>query len=407
MLKKWRKQHVSQSKFNYLLSSIIALCVFNTAYAGSRPLWTFTPLTETTVSVPSNDTAMVQYRVTNQSNRTRTLMMQPIQGITQLTSGLGICGNPFILTENASCTLSLQVNGSQLTHPIFDGPIVCKQGSTFLCYRPSSRNILHITQVPEAPKLSGVTPTSGSASGGTGVTLSGTGFADTTGVTFGGEAATSVHVVNSTTVTAVTPAHAAGAVDVVITMPSSSAILTNGYTYETTAIGQPAYGGTIACLHGGLNNLIAATADNSTSIEWGGYGTAIGSGAQSNTDGDANTTAIVAALGDNGGTPYAAQLCADYEVDSQGNTPCESGNMCYHDWFLPAGNNNTASGQLNCLYDNKNAIGGFANDYYWSSTESANNPAIFAWVQYFNAGDPLDFDKDFGTRVRCVRAFTP
>ena len=508
MLKKWRKQHVSQSKFNYLLSSIIALCVFNTAYAGSRPLWTFTPLTETTVSVPSNDTAMVQYRVTNQSNRTRTLMMQPIQGITQLTSGLGICGNPFILTENASCTLSLQVNGSQLTHPISDGPIVCKQGSTFLCYRPSRADILDVTQAgtitdatmtvtgspltlatngstgtltinntsltasatnivsnftdtalegyvtetgntcasvaPQASctltytpgstvvaqtdftiqgsntnavtaaidiesgsTLSSVSPTSGSASGGTGITLTGTSLTGATGVTFGGTSATSVHVVNSTTVTAVTPAHAAGAVDVVIATPNSSATLTNGYTYETTAVGQSAYGGKIACLHGGLNNLIAATADNSTGIEWGGNGTAIGADAQSDTDGATNTTAIVAALGDNGGTPYAAQLCANYEVDSQGNTPCESGNICYDDWFLPAGNNNTASGQLNCLYENQDAIGGFAGGDYWSSTEFAGNPSGRAWILNFDDGNQRDVAKFFGSRVRCVRAFTP
>jgi fructose/tagatose bisphosphate aldolase len=75
-----------------------------------------------------------------------------------------------------------------------------------------------------------------------------------TGVTFGGSAATSVNVVNSTTVTAVTPAHAAGAVDVVITTPSGSATDTNGYTYLTTAVGQSAYGGKIACLNGSLNN---------------------------------------------------------------------------------------------------------------------------------------------------------
>ena len=57
-------------------------------------------------------------------------------------AGAGICSNPFTLpSKGSSCTLSLQVNGSQLTHPITDGPIVCEQGSTLQCYKPSPSNV--------------------------------------------------------------------------------------------------------------------------------------------------------------------------------------------------------------------------------------------------------------------------
>ncbi|HGT0973622.1 TPA: IPT/TIG domain-containing protein [Legionella pneumophila] len=255
--------------------------------------------------------------------------------------------------------------------------------------------------------LTAINPTSGTASGGTGFTLTGTGLTGATGVAFDGIAATGVNVVNSTTVTGVTPAHAAGAVDVVIDTPAGGATLANGYTYVANAVGQPAFGGTIACLNGGLNNLIAATTDNSTNIEWGGFGTAVGAGAQSDTDGASNTTAIVAALGNNGGTPYAAQLCNDFEVDSQGNTPCQAGNTCYDDWFLPAGNNSTPTGQLNCLFTNRAAIGGFASDFYWSSTEFSGDPTFDAWLQEFVNGFQVDVVKINNLRVRCVRAFTP
>jgi hypothetical protein len=255
--------------------------------------------------------------------------------------------------------------------------------------------------------LTGVNPTSGTASGGTGVTLTGTGLTGATSVTFDGVPATSVNVVNSTTVTAVTPAHAAGAVDVVVDTPSGGATLTNGYTYITTAVGQPSSGGIIAALNGGLNNLIAAVADNSTAIGWGGFGTAVGAAAQSTTDGASNTAAIVATLGNNGGTPYAAQLCSNYEVDSQGNTPCQAGNTCYNDWFLPAGNNLTATGQLNGLFVNRLAVGGFANPLYWSSTESTISPTTSAWLQGFDVGPELSVAKSVDLPVRCVRAFTP
>lgn len=482
-----------------LLSSIMALCLLNSVEAGS-PIWTFTPLTATTLSVPSNDTAIVQYRVTNQSTRTHTLTIKSIPGITQLSTGFGICGNPLVLVGRASCTLSLQVNGSQLTQSISDGPILCDQGSPLQCYRPASANILHITQgaaitnatitvtgspltlmtngltgtltinntslivaatnitsnftgtaldgnvtetgntcssvAPQAsctltytpgstivlqtnfpiqgsntnavtaaiqidasPSLTNVSPSSGPASGGTGVTLTGVALTDATGITFGGMAATSVNVINSTTVTAVTPAHGVGAVDVVITTPNGSATDTNAYTYLTTAVGQSAYGGKIACLNGGFNNLITATADNSTGIEWGGFGTFVN--AVSTTNGAANTTTIVNSLG---AGVYAAQLCSDYEVDSQGNTPCLPGNTCYQDWFLPAGFNFQPSGQLNCLYDNRVTIGGFASASYWSSTEFASN---VSFTQNFSDGtDPGQF-KSNSYHVRCVRAFTP
>jgi acid phosphatase len=83
-----------------------------------------------------------------------------------------------------------------------------------------------------APIISTVSPTSGPAAGGTTVTISGTGFATGATVTFGGTAATNVNVVGSTTITAVTPAHASGQVNVVVTNPGGqSATKTNGYSY--------------------------------------------------------------------------------------------------------------------------------------------------------------------------------
>jgi hypothetical protein len=66
------------------------------------------------------------------------------------------------------------------------------------------------------------------------VTITGTNFAAGAGVTFGGTAATNVVVVNGTTITATTPAHAAGAVTVAVTVSGQSGSLLNGYTYDGT-----------------------------------------------------------------------------------------------------------------------------------------------------------------------------
>jgi len=84
--------------------------------------------------------------------------------------------------------------------------------------------------------ISSAGPSSGPAAGGTTVTLSGTGFASSASVYFGGTAASSVVVVSSTNLQAVTPAHASGTVSVVVTEGphNQSATLTGGFTYTTT-----------------------------------------------------------------------------------------------------------------------------------------------------------------------------
>jgi hypothetical protein len=81
------------------------------------------------------------------------------------------------------------------------------------------------------PTVSSVTPNSGSTAGGTAATITGTNFATGATVTFGGTAATNVVVVNSTSITATTPAYAAGAVTVTVTVNGQGGSLTNGFTY--------------------------------------------------------------------------------------------------------------------------------------------------------------------------------
>src|SRR6185503_8249721 len=84
-----------------------------------------------------------------------------------------------------------------------------------------------------APEVISISPNSGSTSGGTSVTITGTGFSAGATVTLGGTAATNVSVVSSVSITATTPAHAAGAVDVVVTnSDGQDDTLSNGFTYS-------------------------------------------------------------------------------------------------------------------------------------------------------------------------------
>ncbi len=86
--------------------------------------------------------------------------------------------------------------------------------------------------ISTAPTITLIRPNSGSTAGGTAVTITGTNFRAGASVTFGGSAATSVTVVNATTITAVTPARATGRVNVAVTnSDATSATLANGYFY--------------------------------------------------------------------------------------------------------------------------------------------------------------------------------
>jgi hypothetical protein len=88
------------------------------------------------------------------------------------------------------------------------------------------------------PTVTGLNPISGPTSGGTTVIITGTNFIGTTGVSFGGVAATSFTVNSSTQITAITPAHAAATIDVTVTTAGGTSGLSS-YDRFTFVAGQP------------------------------------------------------------------------------------------------------------------------------------------------------------------------
>ena len=150
-------------------------------------------------------------------------------------------------------------------------------------------------------------------------------------------------------------------------------------------IGESYGGGIVFYVYdNGRHGLIAATADQSTGVVWTNtaFQTTVSNVVRDGINGGlANTERIIIQAG---AGSYAAQLCANYN----------GGN--YADWYLPS------KYELNLLYLQKTVVGGFANDGYWSSTESNNNGA---WLQCFGNGDQSIDNKDDANYVRAVRAF--
>jgi IPT/TIG domain len=92
--------------------------------------------------------------------------------------------------------------------------------------RRSGRSIVVVLLVAVAILLSGCitnfTPTSGPAAGHTTVVITGTTFLGATSVKFGATNATWFHVTNTTTITAMTKAHAPGSVTVIVVTPKGT-----------------------------------------------------------------------------------------------------------------------------------------------------------------------------------------
>ncbi|MGE3165736.1 MAG: beta strand repeat-containing protein, partial [Planctomycetota bacterium] len=96
------------------------------------------------------------------------------------------------------------------------------------------------------PTVTGVSPAGGPPAGGTAVTITGTGFATGATVRFGGTLATSVNVLSTTQLTAVTPARPFGAADVTVTTANGTGTSSGAFLYfppnlmqVTPALAQP------------------------------------------------------------------------------------------------------------------------------------------------------------------------
>lgn len=140
--------------------------------------------------------------------------------------------------------------------------------------------------------------------------------------------------------------------------------------------GDPGY------MAGQTHGIIAAASNQSNSAEWGCYagsipgadGTSLGTGHQ-------NTMDIMTGCPSEG---IAARICGDLELNG------------YSDWYLPS------KDELNKLYINSAAIGGFGFGYFWSSSEINSDDA---WSHDFQYGVQVGSTKFELYRVRAIRSF--
>jgi hypothetical protein len=177
---------------------------------------------------------------------------------------------------------------------------------------------------------------------------------------------------------------------------------------ENRKIGDSYAGGVIAYIfqpgdpgyiEGEMRGLIASPEDHGIA-EWGCLKfNRVGGTSMELGTGMANTIAIVE-FHDNNFTDYygsrdecsyndgtvAAKIAFDLELNG------------YSDWYLPS------KDELNILFENREAIGGFEDADYWSSSEG--NGSWSAWFRrFYGSTNQGHGHKDMKHRVRAIRTF--
>jgi hypothetical protein len=173
------------------------------------------------------------------------------------------------------------------------------------------------------------------------------------------------------------------------TTASPYVVNATGGSGATHTIGESYGGGIVFYVYdNGQHGLIAATADQVGWVNWtnNAFSSEVSNAVRDGVKGGLmNTERIIIQAG---AGSYAAQLCSNYQ----------GGNFA--DWYLPS------KYELNLLYLQKNIVGGFVSDYYWSSNESG---ADYAWYQNFESGNqevgPKAFLVGSYGYVRAIRSF--
>jgi hypothetical protein len=161
-------------------------------------------------------------------------------GVTVTITGTGLSGATKVVFGTVAAASFAVVSDSQVTAV---SPVEAAATPNIRVTTPGGTSPVvpadRFTVKAPAPTVTGVTPDWGSVTGGSTVTITGTGLSRTTKVLFGAVAATSFAIVSDSQVTAVSPALTAGVRNIRIITPSGMSPITPAGGFTPQPVGYP------------------------------------------------------------------------------------------------------------------------------------------------------------------------
>ena len=206
-------------------------------FAGNPASYTIVSDTSITATSPSGSAGVADITVTNETGTSSTsaadhFSYDAVPTVTGVSPNAGGSGGTDIVTITGT---GFVVGSSTVSFGGSAGTSVsCSSSTTCTATSPAkSASVVNVTVTTPggtsatssadkftydaAPSVTGISPNAGPIVGGTVVTITGTGLADTTGVDFAGTNAASYTINSDTSVTATSPSHVAGVADITVT----------------------------------------------------------------------------------------------------------------------------------------------------------------------------------------------
>jgi uncharacterized protein YjdB len=341
----------------------------------------------------SAGTVVISYHVsslcgTNFTTRTVTVNGTPSAGT--ITGTATVCVGSTTSLSNATTggswtsgnTSRATVGSTGVVTGVSAGTVVISYHVSSLCGTNFTTRTVTVNAAPSAGTITGTaTVDVGSTTTLSNATTGGTWSSNATGTATVGSTGVVTGAAAGTATISYTVTNSCGSA-VAMAVVTVNAGLTIGATYGGGKIAYVFVPGDPGYVAGETHGLIAAPSDQSTGIQWGCFGTLVGGTSTLLNTGSSNTNRISS----NCGAGTAARLCADLVLGG------------YSDWHLPS------KDELQKLYDNRSAIGGFTSGNYWSSSEYFT-VAGSAWYIVFGTGGTTGANRTSTFYVRAVRAF--
>jgi hypothetical protein len=125
---------------------ILSVFFYSATISAGQPLLTITPIFQAPTTIARDSFGAAIFQITNHTKNLTRFKLQPIPGISQVTTAPNACSDPILIGYEQTCSLNLHIEGQYLPSTLRSGPVICNDNaSPVVCAQPSLQNSLNMT----------------------------------------------------------------------------------------------------------------------------------------------------------------------------------------------------------------------------------------------------------------------